>query len=253
MESTQAVKSETQAVKSEATKAKFYKPVKRIAAFSNPFLEREVILHTTPAQMVFDAAFDECAISMRNLSSVLPTLIKSGSEMLAVNGAVDHQLNVTMADIRKEEARIQKIAENNGIQIDKLNYTNVVKHQARLTCGKAGQYLQLIVEMDKMLCTVHSAWFAGFIPDDAKASLERQWRRKVISVAAEIGNITNRAFRAAEKSKSDTTAEVDADSAIAVAPKKTTKAKPKTKTDTAVSEKTPPVVPTEAAADAAIA
>jgi len=71
-----------------------------------------------------------------------------------------------------------------------------VTADAKLTCHKAGQYLQIITELDELICLVHSAWFAGFIADDVKSSMERKWRRKAIGVAAEIKNITNRAFKA---------------------------------------------------------
>ncbi len=207
-------------------------PAKRRVEFSNPFILKTVLLSTTPAQLVYDTAFDECAVSMRNLSSVLPTLVKNQSDMMAVNGAVDHLINNALADIRKENARIKKIADDNGIEMGKLNYTNTVQVQAKLTCNKAGQYLQIIFEIDELICLVHSAWFAGFIADDAKSSLERLWRRKSIGVAAEIKNITNRAFRAHEKKAGP---EVDdappgdplvgnADAAVAAKPKRTKKA-----------------------------
>lgn len=170
--------------------------VKRKVEFSNPYVLKSVTLSTTPAQLVFDTAFDECAVSMRNLSSVLPALVKNPSEMMAVNGAVDHSINNALAELRKEAAQIRKIADDNGIEIGKLSYTNTTQVSAKLTCHKAGQYLQIITELDDLIILVHSAWFAGFISDDAKSSMERKWRRKAIGVAAEIKNITNRAFKA---------------------------------------------------------
>lgn len=173
--------------------------VKRKVDFSNPYVLKSVSLSTTPAQMVYETAFDECAGAMRSLSSVLPTIIKDESDMMAVSGAVEHLINRALADLRKESARIKKIAEDNGITMGKLHYTHVLPVQAKLTCNKAGQYLQIIIELDALICLVHSAWFAGFIADDAKSALERQWRRKSIGVAAEIKNITNRAFRAHTK------------------------------------------------------
>lgn len=171
-------------------------PVKRTVAFSNPFVLKSVSLNTTPAQLVYEVAFDECAVSMRNLSSVLPTLVKNQSDMMAVNSAVDNLINKLMEDLRRESARIKMIADDNGIEMGKLNYSSVQQLQAKLTCNKAGTYLQIISELDDLICLVHSAWFAGFIADDVKSSLERQWRRKAIGVAAEIKNITNRAFKA---------------------------------------------------------
>lgn len=172
---------------------------KRKTDFSNPYVLRMLKLNTTPAQMVFENTFDDCSVALRNLSSVLPTLVKNQTEMTAVNGAVDNLINSLLADLRKESARIKKIADDNGIELGKLHYTSVQDVQAKLTCNKAGQFLQVISELDDVVGLVHSAWFAGFIPDDVKSSLERQWRRKAVGVAAEIKNITNRAFRANQK------------------------------------------------------
>jgi hypothetical protein len=216
-----------------ATKKVEKQAVKRKVEFSNPYVLKAVSLSTTPAQLVFETAFDECAVSMRNLSSVLPTLVKNQSDMMAVNGAVDHLINNALADLRKESARIKKIADDNGIEMGKLSYTNALLVQARLTCSKAGQYLQIITELDELICLVHSAWFAGFIADDAKSGLERQWRRKAIGVAAEIKNITNRAFRANAKNVEPDADDVslgepakENDGAAAVAkPKRATKSK----------------------------
>lgn len=182
-----------------ATKKAEKQPVKRKVEFSNPYVMKSVSLSTTPAQMVYETSFDGCAESMHNLSSVLPTVIKNESDMRAVNGAVENLINNALADLRKESARIKKIADDNGIQVGKLHYTHALPVQAKLTCNKAGQYLQIIVELDDLICLVHSAWFAGFVADDAKGALERQWRRKAVGVATEIKSITSRAFRANTK------------------------------------------------------
>ncbi len=169
---------------------------KRKIEFSNPYIQKTVALNTTPAQLAFDTAFDECAVAMRNLSAVLPTIVKNQSDMMAVNGAVDHLINNALAELRKESAQLKKIADDNGIELGKLSYSNAVSVDAKLTCHRAGQYLQIITELDGLICLVHSAWFAGFIADDVKSSMERKWRRKAIGVAAEIKSITNRAFKA---------------------------------------------------------
>ena len=198
---------------------------KRKTDFSNPYVLKLVKLSTTPAQMVYEITFDECSGALRNLSSVLPTLVKNQTEMMTVNGVVDHLINTQLSDLRKESARIKKIAEDNGIEIGKLHYTSVQEVQAKLTCNKAGQFLTVISELDDLICLVHSAWFAGFIADDVKSSLERQWRRKAVGVAAEIKNITNRAFRA--NSKNSDPYDTQTDTADKVVASDTTTDKPK--------------------------
>lgn len=177
--------------------------VKTKSVFSNPFVTRDVVLNTTPAQQAFDAAYDECASAMRSLSTVLPSVVKNQSELMAINGEIDHLINKGQAAIRDEIARIKKIADDNGIDLSRVNYSHPLHCTAQLTCNKAGQFLQIIVQLDELICLVHSAWFAGFIPDDAKAALERQWRRKVVAVSADVKAIANRAFRAAKKNGVD--------------------------------------------------
>jgi hypothetical protein len=65
----------------------------------------------------------------------------------------------------------------------------------------------MIRELDRLMELVHSTWLAGFIADDAKGALERQWRRKTLGVSAEITAILARAFSAAQKIKHDAQAE----------------------------------------------
>ena len=67
----------------------------------------------------------------------------------------------------------------------------------------------MIRELDRLMELVHSTWLAGFIADDAKGALERQWRRKTLGVSAEISAILARAFSAAQKLKQDTQTESD--------------------------------------------
>lgn len=182
-------------------------PRRKSDEFSNPFLTQEVKIHSSPAQAVFENGFEKCDSALRSLSVVLPAVLKSDNEILTVNGAVDHLINNAFVNLRNESARLKKIAEDNGIEIGRVNYTNVTAYQAKITCNKSGQYLQMIRELDRLMELVHSTWLAGFIADDAKGALERQWRRKTLGVSAEISAILARAFSAAQKFRHDAQAE----------------------------------------------
>ena len=219
-------------------------PRKKADEFSNPFLTQDVKIHSSPAQAVFENGYEKCDSALRSLSVVLPAVLKSDNEIMTVNGAVDHLINNAFVNLRNESARLKKIAEDNGIEIGRVNYTNVTTYQAKITCNKSGQYLQMIRELDRLMELVHSTWLAGFIADDAKGALERQWRRKTLGVSAEITAILARAFSAAQKLKHDVPAEpgqAATDSpAVEVAeiPKKKTR-KTKTQTPDSAEASTP--------------
>ena len=222
-------------------------PRKKSDEFSNPFLTQEVKIHSSPAQAVFENGFEKCDSALRSLSVVLPAVLKSDNEVMTVNGAVDHLINNAFVNLRNESARLKKIAEDNGIEIGRVNYTNVTAYQAKITCNKSGQYLQMIRELDRLMELVHSTWLAGFIADDAKGALERQWRRKTLGVSAEISAILARAFSAAQKFRHDAQAESSqaatespADEVVEAPKKKTRKAKTQTP-DSAVAIASSPV------------
>ena len=93
----------------------------------------------------------------------------------------------------------------------------------------------MIRELDRLMELVHSTWLAGFIADDARGALERQWRRKTLGVSAEISAILARAFSAAQKLKHDAQAKSDqaatdspADEAVERPKKKSRKVKTRT-------------------------
>ncbi|MFZ1546004.1 MAG: hypothetical protein WAT12_02745 [Candidatus Nitrotoga sp.] len=210
-------------------------PKRKSDEFSNPFLTQEVKIHSSPAQAVFENGYEKCDSALHSLSVVLPAVLKNDSEIMAVNGAVDHLINNTFANLRNESARLKKISEDNGIVIGRVNYTNITTYQAKITCNKSGQYLQMIRELDRLMELVHSTWLAGFIADDAKGALERQWRRKTLGVSAEISAILARAFSSAQKLKHYAQAESDqsatdspADEAVERPKKKTRKTKTQT-------------------------
>lgn len=230
----------------------------RNGEFSNPFLVQEVRFNSTPAQSAFKVGYDDCDIALRGIGAALPVIIKNESEIAVINGSVEHLINSAFAEIRAESARIKKIAEDNGIELGKVGYTSALTFEVKVTSSKSGQYLQMLRELDSLIGLLHASWLAGFISDDQKAKMERQWRRKVLAVAAEIKNISIRAFRAAQLVKdaesgedgeydvgSTEEANAAASTAKATRPKKTT---PK-KTASTNEDSSPQVSPAESSSN----
>lgn len=173
----------------------------RSREFSNPFLVQEVRFNSSPAQSVFKVGYGDCDIALRGIGAALPVIIKNDNEIAVINGAVEHLINGAFAEIRTEAARIKKIAEDNGIELGKVNYTSALSFEVQITSSKSGQYLQMIRELDNLIGLLHAAWLAGFISDEQKAKMERLWRKKVLSVSTGIKGISTRAFRAAQNAK----------------------------------------------------
>lgn len=169
---------------------------KRQDPVSNPYVNQELNLNSSQAQVAFENGFMECDAALHSLSVVLPAVSRNADDVRVVLGAVEHSINEAFADIRREAERIKKIAEDNGIKIGAISYTHTKTYEARVTCNKSGQYLQIIRELDGLMGLTHAIWLAGFVDDNFRSEVERQWRRKTLRVSAEIKQISDRAFKA---------------------------------------------------------
>jgi len=201
-------------------KAESPKSARRVAAkrrtnsaeFSNPFLVQQIRLNSTPAQSLLVSNYEGCDYALRGISVVLPVILNDESEIMKVNGAVDHVINVAMANIREEAARITKVAEDNGMELSSVSYTNTSLIAVNITSAKSGRYLQLIREFDSLIGLLHAAWLSGFMGDEQKAKNEREWRKVVASAGSEIEKISARAFAAAKRTIPTPPASTDAKS-----------------------------------------
>lgn len=171
------------------------------ADFSNPYLIQKIRINSTPAQLAFVDGFERCDTALRSLSVVLPVLQKDALAIKAVNDAIAQLFATASQEIRVEQARVQKIAEDNGMGGDPLNYTKAAEYPARITGSKSGLYLQLVRELDKLIGKIHSLWLVGFMADDAMSAAEQQWQRRISSVALDVVKMEARAFQAVFRQK----------------------------------------------------
>ena len=162
--------------------------------YSLPTLTRAVTLKTVPAQMAYEEVFNMFSSRSQSLFALVPIAVQHKEDVAFVNGLVDKMVGGVRDEIRVEIARIKKIAEDNGIGIERLNYSNPMVYSATITGGKAGVYLQAILELDELICLVHAAWFACFVSSDEKVALEKKWRDKLETVARKTREISDRAF-----------------------------------------------------------
>lgn len=162
--------------------------------YSQPTLARAVTLNTVPAQIAYEGKFYLFASRARSVAEYVPIAVRHKEDVAFVNGLVDKMVGGVQDGIRLETARIKKIAEDNGIGVERLTYSNPINYSAEITSGRAGVYLQAIRELDELICLVHAAWFAGFVSGDEKAALEEKWRLQLERVAHTTKDIAERAF-----------------------------------------------------------
>lgn len=165
---------------------------------SRPFFVQSVRLNSLHAQQVFERGFDICANAIFSLSVVL-RIVGSDEQSRDVEGVVDERLNKMFEDIKAESARLDKLAETNGIEFQGIGYSNPRDVQAHITSPRAIRYIGLIREFDSLITKLDTLWLSGVIPDSNYSSGVYEWKRRLLRLAGGIRQMAGRAMVAARK------------------------------------------------------
>lgn len=167
-------------------------------AKSHPYFTQKVKLHSFHAQQTFDRGFDLCAGAVFSLSIVL-RIVGTDEQAREVEAIVDERLNTMFEDLRGEVARMDKLAEANGIEFSGIDYSRPKEVEARITSPRAVRYVGLIREFDGLVAKLDTLWLSGVIPDSDYARRIYDWKRRLLRVAGGIRSLAGRAMNAARR------------------------------------------------------
>jgi hypothetical protein len=129
---------------------------------SHPYFTQNIKLNSLHAQQVFDRGFDLCSDAIFTLSVVL-RVVGTDQQAREVEGVVDERINKTFEDIRSESARLDKLAEANGIEFRGVEYSKPKEMDVKITSPRAVRYMGLIREFDGMVAKLDILWLSGVI------------------------------------------------------------------------------------------
>ena len=179
---------------------------------SRPYFTQKVKLQSLHAQQVFDRGFEFCANAIFSLSVVL-RIIGADSQAREVEGIVDERLNKAFADIRGESARLEKLAEADGIEFKGIEYSHPKEIEAKISSPRVVQYLGIIREFDGLVARLDTLWLSGAIPDGHYSRNLYEWKRRLLRLAGGIRSIARQSMIAARKQEAqgaDSTTETEA-------------------------------------------
>jgi hypothetical protein len=182
---------------------------------SHPFFTQKAKLHSFHAQQVFDRGFEICTGAIFSLSVVL-RIIGSDQQASEVEGVVDERINKAFEDIRNEIARLDKLAEANGVEFSGIEYSRPKEVEAKITSPRAVRYLGLIREYDGLVAKLDTLWISGVIPDGNYSRSIYEWKRRLLRLAGNIRSIAGRAMIAARRKEGQGADKAQADTDVAL-------------------------------------
>lgn len=174
----------------------------RNSAKSNPFFVQTVTINSLHAQQVFERGFRYCAKGVFALSVIL-RMLTTEKQAREVEGIVDERLNKAFEEIRSEAARLEQLAEANGIEFGAIQYSNPKQIDAQITSPRAARYLGIIREFDGVVARLDTLWLSGLIPDGEYSTVLYRWKRNLLRLAGSIRMLAIRAIAAARRKREE--------------------------------------------------
>jgi len=163
---------------------------------SQPYITREVTLHSDHAQRAFRRVYKSVSDSFY-LMGIVFRIIGSKEEVEGVETLVNDLLKDTKTDLQNEMARLTKLCDDNGIDVD-LNFTEVATMSARITSPRGAEFLAMIEEADRVIMVMSTLWLSAIFDDSQYSAMSYMWQRRLVKLAGRIRNITATAISKAK-------------------------------------------------------
>lgn len=173
---------------------------------SRPYVVQQIPLQSFHAQQVFKRGFEIYSRSIYSLSVVLRATTDE-EKIRMMEGVIDEKLNNSNEDLRKEIEQLRKVAEDNGITLGKVDYSNPGTVEAKISSHRAARYVNLIREYDSLIASLDALWLSGMIPDRDYSQKIYEWKRRILRIATHVTGVVRQLAAESRKKEVEEKAE----------------------------------------------
>ncbi len=168
---------------------------------SNPSIEWDVVIESTPARNVFGRSFERCNQSLAGLCNVYPRVQKDRKAVDGVNAEIERLLSEASEEVRKELSVLKAEAEKAGVadKIACVKYSFHFSGKVQVKDHNAMRYLQIIAVMDELMKWLHLFKLLGLREQNSTLNAERYWTHRIEKVSYDLSNLNRRAYGAIQR------------------------------------------------------
>lgn len=169
---------------------------------SRAVIKRKVSFGSFQAQKVVTRSYEPLRRSLFQLSVILRIISNNDAEIEKIDQYVDEQFTSLQTELALEQARIQKILEDNGIE-EYAVFSKPETFEPVIDSRRANTFLRLIGDLDHLMVLIETAWLTGEFDDRQRRMATLNWQQRLIKLAGRIIALENRARTAASKKGKD--------------------------------------------------
>ncbi len=170
--------------------------------YSRAIIRRAVDLKSLQAQRVMHRSFDKLKQSLFSLSVILRIISDDESEIEKIDAYIDEQFASTEQDLALEQARLQKVLEDNGVE-EAAQYSRPEHYEIEIDSPRANVFLRMVTQLDTLMSLIDTAWLCGEFNDTQKKNATFLWQQRLIKLAGRIIALERRARIAASRKGKD--------------------------------------------------
>jgi hypothetical protein len=170
--------------------------------YSRAIINRTIEINSLQAQRVMHRSFEKLKQSLFSLSVILRIISEDESEIETIDAYIDEHFVSVEKDLATEQARLKQVLDDNGIE-DLACYSKPETYKIELDSPRASTFLRLVIQLDKLMLLIDTAWLCGEFDDKQKKNATFQWQQRLIKLAGRIIVLEKRARSAATKKGKD--------------------------------------------------
>jgi hypothetical protein len=167
---------------------------------SFPILIKSVTLKSHHAQDILERTGKQWSEAMITLSETMRNF-KPEDQCVEVDAAVDRLLDESFGHIRTNIARLDKLAEAQGLEVDEMEtqYSKPSSYKLQVLSPREFRFHTLLQELDKMCDLIDKMWYFTLVTDRNRSQIPYEAKRQIIRMVNRVRTLVYRAQASSQR------------------------------------------------------
>lgn len=167
---------------------------------SFPILIKSVTLKSHHAQDILERTGKQWSEAMITLSETMRNF-KPEDQCVEVDAAVDRLLDESFGHIKTNIARLDKLAEAQGLEVDDMEtqYSKPASYKLQVLSPREFRFHTLLQELDKMCDLIDKMWYFTLVTDRNRSQIPYEAKRQIIRMVNRVRTLVYRAQASSQR------------------------------------------------------
>jgi hypothetical protein len=175
---------------------------------SHPCIERDITLHSTYPQRVFDKIFERTQHAIYAVVVMTPVL-GTQQDAAQFNEVLQEMYERVEFDLREQIAQMKELLATHEIK-DTVAYTDTSTRKASLYTPECGRFADMLTQFDEIVSMADTLWMGRAWKREQRSECIFHWRRVIMRFANDLMDLQKRSRDAVDRFAAEKQAKAEA-------------------------------------------